>query len=417
MNIINELLKDVPIPKMIKIKQVFPRPMINNIEEELENQINKKNLLRNIKKGSQVAITAGSRGITDLPLILKKTVNIIKCAGAEPFIIPAMGSHGGATAEGQKEILANNGITEESVGAPIKSSMDVVKIGDTYDGLPVYIDKFADEADAIIVINRIKPHTSFRGKYESGIMKMIAIGLGKQKGASICHGQGFGKMAQNIPAIAKTVIKKKNIAFAIGIVENAYDETAKIEVMSKDEIENIEPVLLKYASDNMAKIYFDKFDVLIIDEIGKNISGTGFDTNIVGRYHTPYISGGPEITKLVILNLSNATHGNANGIGMADFTTKKLLNRIDFNQTYPNSITSTVQESVKIPMVLDNERLAVAAAIKTCNIDDMNNVKMVRIKNTKDLNFVYISESLLNKAKCNKNIKIVGDLEDLRLDY
>lgn len=416
MGIVNELLKDIPLPKMVKVRQVFSRTKVQNIQKEIDEQLVSKHLLQNIKKGQKIAITGGSRGIANLPEIYKEVIKLIKEAGGEPFIIPAMGSHGGATASGQTEILRNNGITEECVGAPIRATMDVVKIGESDNGLPVYIDKYANEADAIVVINRIKPHTSFRGKYESGIMKMIAIGLGKQKGAAICHGQGFGKMAENIPAIARVVLEKKNIAFALGIIENAYDETAKIVALSKDEIERDEPALLKEAASNMAKICFDKFDVLIVDEIGKNISGTGFDTNIVGRYHTPYASGGPDITKMAILSLTPQSHGNANGIGMADFTTRRLLNQMDLEQTYPNSITSTVQISVKIPMILDNDRLAIAAAIRTCNIGDMTKVKLVRIKNTKELDYIYISENLLKEAKQNKNLEIVGELEDFKFN-
>ncbi|QEK12910.1 DUF2088 domain-containing protein [Crassaminicella thermophila] len=416
MSVIDELLKDVPLPKIVKVKQKFLRPKLENIKHEIRYQIKNKNVLSKIQKGQNVAITAGSRGIANLPLILKEIVYCIKEAGGDPFIVPAMGSHGGAKAEGQRAILEKMGITKSYIGAPIKATMEVVKIGETNTGLPVYIDKFANDADALIVVNRIKPHTSFRGKVESGLMKMITIGLGKQKGAEICHSLGFGRMAENILYIAREVIEKKNIIFGVGIVENAYDETAKIAVLQKDEFETKEAILLEESKKYMSKIHFDKFDVLVIDEIGKDISGTGMDTNIIGRYHTPYATGGPQITKMVVLDLTEKTHGNANGIGIVDFTTRRVFNKMSLEQTYPNSITSTVQESIKIPMILNNDKLAIAAAIKTCNIKDQTKVRLIRIKNTKYLDEIYISESLLKEASYNENIHVIGELETFHFD-
>lgn len=418
MDIISQLLKDVPIPKMVEVKQVFPRPKVKNVQEELYGELENKKLLSSIKDGQKIAITAGSRGIANLPLILKEIVKHIKSMGGDPFIVPAMGSHGGATAEGQLSMLNKMGISEEYVGAPIKSSMEVEVIGYTDNGLPVYIDKFANDADGIVIVNRIKVHTSFRGRFESGLMKMMTIGLGKQKGAEICHNLGFGGMAENIPAIGKVIIKKKNIPFAIGIIENAYDETARIVALDKEEIESEEPILLNESKSYMAKINFDKFDVLIIKEIGKNISGTGMDTNVVGRYHTQFASGGPKITKIAILDLTDKTQGNANGIGIVDFTTRKVFKKMKFDQTYPNAITSTVPDSVKIPMVLENDRLAILAAIKTCNIKDENKdkVRLIMIKNTKELDRIFISEGLINEAKDKDNIELIGEPIDLEFD-
>ena len=327
-----------------------------------------------------------------------------------------MGSHGGASAEGQINILKEMGITEEYIDAPIKATMEVVKIGDTNDGLPVYIDKYADEADGIVVINRIKPHVGFRGKYESGLMKMITIGLGKQMGASISHDLGFRKMAENVYAIACKVIEKKNIIFALGILENSYDETCKIVIMGKGEISTQEPPLLDEAKNNLATICLAKFDILIVDEIGKDITGTGMDTNVIGRYHTPYASGGPEITKIVVLDLTEKSHGNGNGIGLADFTTRRFFNKMKLDQTYPNSITSTVQETIKIPMIMNSDKLAIQAAIKTCNILNKTKVKLVRIKNTLELKYIYISESLLEEVKRMENAEIIGQAEEFKFD-
>lgn len=416
MDIMTSLLGELPIPKFIKVRQVFPRYKLENIEEEIKNQLRNKQLLNSIEKGQKIAITAGSRGIANIALIIKEVVKNIKEVGGEAFVIPAMGSHGGASAKGQINILKEMGITEEYIDAPIKATMEVVKIGDTNDGLPVYIDKYADEADGIVVINRIKPHVGFRGKYESGLMKMITIGLGKQMGASISHDLGFRKMAENVYAIACKVIEKKNIIFALGILENSYDETCKIVIMGKGEISTQEPPLLDEAKNNLATICLAKFDILIVDEIGKDITGTGMDTNVIGRYHTPYASGGPEITKIVVLDLTEKSHGNGNGIGLADFTTRRFFNKMKLDQTYPNSITSTVQETIKIPMIMNSDKLAIQAAIKTCNILNKTKVKLVRIKNTLELKYIYISESLLEEVKRMENAEIIGQAEEFKFD-
>lgn len=246
---------------------------------------------------------------------------------------------------------------------------------------------------------------------------MITIGLGKQKGAEMCHQLGFGHMAKNIPDIASIVIEKKNIVFALGILENAYDETSKIVAMKKSEIAKLEPKLQIEAKKSLSKIYFDQLDVLVIDEIGKNITGTGMDTNVIGRYHTPYITGGgPDITKLVVLDLTEKSHGNGNGIGLAEFTTRRFFNKFKFGQTYPNSLTSTIQTSIKIPMVLDNDKQAIQGAIKSSNISDLSKAKIVRIKNTLELSEIYISESLLKEAEANPNLEVIGEAFKLGFD-
>ena len=412
MDIFDQLLGDVELPKFYKVKQNFDRPRITDLEAEVRNSILGHGGLDLIKPGHTIAITAGSRGIANIALIVKEVVKLVKEKGGEPFVIPAMGSHGGASAEGQLKVLASMGVTEDYIGAPIKSSMEVVEVDRTKNDLPVYIDKYANEADGIIVLNRIKPHVAFRGKYESGVVKMITIGLGKQKGAEICHRLGFGKMAESLEEISLKIAECKNIIMGIGILENGYDETCEIIPMSKEEIFVKEPELLEKAKSMLPKIYFDKFDVLVIDEIGKNITGTGMDTNIIGRYHTPYASGGPVITKIVVLDLTKESHGNGNGIGLADFTTNRFFTKMKLDQTYPNSITSTVQNSIKIPMILKSDKMAMQGAIKTSNIEDFSKVKIVRIKNTLDLESIYISEALYEEAKMNENLEIVqGPME------
>jgi hypothetical protein len=406
---IDRLLDNIEIPSVIRVRQYFERPIVNNVEDELVGKLIEKDVLSAIKPDQKVAIAVGSRGITDLSLMVQVLVRQVKKCGGKPFIVPSMGSHGGATAEGQKEMLQRMGISESTVGAPILSTMETVQVGTSSNGLPVYMDKFAYEADATIIINRIKPHIGFRGKYESGLMKMMAIGLGKQKGADICHELGFGKMAENIPAIGRVILEKTNVLFGIGILENAYHETCRIEVLRNDEIENEEPFLQAEAKRLSPRLYFDNLDVLIIDEIGKDISGTGFDNNVVGRYHTPFVSGGPKITRISVLDLTDRSHGNANGLGIVDFTTQRVFNKIIFEQTYPNSLTSTVPLSAKIPMVLKNDRQAIQAAIKTCNILDKRDVRLVRIKNTLNLSEIEVSANLLSEVTGNKFLKAISN--------
>jgi hypothetical protein len=327
-----------------------------------------------------------------------------------------MGSHGGATAEGQRRILEDMGVTEDYVGAPIKSGMETVVAGIAPNGREVYMDKNASEADAVVIVNRVKPHVAFRGDCESGLMKMITIGMGKQKGADSAHRLGYGQMAENIRAYAKLVIASKNILCAVGIIENAFHETSEIHVMRPDEIEHREPELLKRAWALYPKLFFDKLDVLILDEIGKDISGTGFDTNVVGRYHTAYASGGPDITRICALDITDKSHGNGNGLGILDFTTRRAYEKFDFEQSYPNSLTTTAPMSVKIPMVLKNDVQCVKAAIKTCNAADISSVRLVRVKNTVKLDEIEVSESLSSYVSAHPNLETMEGPYSLPFD-
>jgi len=417
MSTIDNLLDNIPLPRMVKVRQSFDRPVVADPERELVDRLRAKGVLSRVRKGMSIAVTVGSRGIANQPLMVKTLIRELKAAGAEPFIIPAMGSHAGATAAGQRGMLEGMGFTEEAMGAPIRASMDTVVIGTTANGLPVNIDRYASEADGIVIINRIKPHVAFRGPYESGLMKMMAIGLGKQRGADICHELGFGKMAENIPAIGKVVLDSGRVLFAVGSIENAYHETCRIEVLEPEEIAAEEPKLQAEAKRLSPKLHFDSLDVLIIDEIGKDISGTGFDTNIVGRYHTPFISGGPSITRVAVLDITDVSHGNGNGLGIVDFTTRRAYGKFDFENTYPNSLTSTVPMSVKIPMVLKSDKQAMQAAVKTCNILDKSKARFVRIKNTVSLGEIEVSENLLDEVRANPYLTIVAGLEPAAFDF
>ena len=413
MSTIDNLLDGITIPRLIKVRQTFERPRIADVEAELVQKLRASGALAKMKRGHEIAVTAGSRGITSLPLMLKVLVAEIKRVGAEPFLFPAMGSHGGATAQGQREMLIGMGVTEEYVGAPIRSTMETVELGISDNGLPVHLDQHAHAADAIVVVNRIKPHVAFRGTCESGLMKMIVIGMGKQTGAEICHELGVGKMAENILSMGRVALAKANIVCGVGILENAYHETARLEVLAKEDIPAGEPVLLEEAWRLYPRIYFDRLDVLTIDEIGKDISGTGFDTNVVGRYHTPYASGGPSITRIAVLDITDKSHGNGNGLGILDFTTRRAFDKFRFEKTYPNALTSTVPVSVKIPMVLKNDRQAIQAAIKTCNILDKAKVRLARIKNTVTLDEIAVSENLLPEVKANASLEAIGAADSL----
>lgn len=416
MGILQELLKDIPVPKMAKVKVNFDNKKISEIEPVLNKKLNQENIRKTIKPGMEIAIAVGSRGLDRLVEITALTVQFLKELGAKPFIVPSMGSHGGATAEGQREVLRHLGVTEESVGCEIRSSMDVVKVSELPNGLPVYVDKFAFEADGIVIINRVKPHTAFRGPVESGIMKMISIGLGKQKGAEACHQMGFKYMAENVPAMAKIIMEKTPVLFGIATVENAFDKVTIIEVLTPEEIIETEPELQKQAKSLLPKLYFDQLDVLVIDEIGKNISGDGMDPNITGRYPTPYASGGPDVNKMVVLDVTSQSEGNANGVGTADFTTQRLVDKMDKEGTYANGLTSTVVSPTKIATTLPIDKEAIQAAIKTSNILDFNNVKMVRIKNTLVLSEIEVSEALLEDVKNHPNMEQCSDLYAIPFD-
>ncbi|SFD38448.1 protein of unknown function [Bacillus sp. OV194] len=409
MEIISQLLHDIPLPKMMKVKQVFHAPVLEDTAEEVRKTLKDTGLLSRISPGDRVAIAVGSRGVADLLILVRETAAAVESVGGSPFIVPAMGSHGGATAEGQQEVLEQLGVTEASTGAPILSSMEVVQTGTLPNGLPVYTDKHAYEADKVIVINRIKPHTAFRGPVESGLMKMITIGLGKQKGAEAAHAYSFKHMAEHVPEMAKIVLSKVPVIFGLGTIENAYDRPAKIVAVPAEELEQTEPGLLLEAKQLMPKIMFDPIDVLIVDEIGKDISGDGMDPNITGRYATPYAFGGPKVSRIAVLGLTEKTHGNANGIGMADMTTRALVDSIHWEKGYANALTSTVINVIKVPMVLESEEMAIKAAIKTCNAYDLTKARVVRIKNTLELEHIWISESLMEEAAGQKEIEVLSE--------
>lgn len=413
-----DMVKDTYVPRMFRVRQTFPRPKleVDQIPGIIKHLLEEEKFAARVKPGMRIAITAGSRGIANVALTTKCIADFVKSRGAFPFIVPAMGSHGGATAEGQRAILEGYGITEEYVGCPILSSMEVKKIGVNEEGGDVYIDKNAAEADGIILGCRIKPHTAFRGAYESGMMKMMAIGLGKQYGAEVCHEAGFKNMAKNVPLFGKCIIKNAPVLFAVPTIENAFDETCRIVAVAAEEIEEQEPALLQEAFCYMPRILVDSCDVLIVDQIGKNFSGDGMDPNITGTFCTPYATGGIDAQRVVVLDLSPETHGNGIGLGYSSATTKRVFDQLDLASMYPNAITCTVLGGVRIPIVMESDREAIQVCIKSCNEIDKRNPRVVRIPNSLHLEHIMLSEAYLEEAKANPDLTIESEPAYLPFD-
>ncbi|NLP30365.1 MAG: DUF2088 domain-containing protein [Clostridiales bacterium] len=407
------ILEAVPIPKMAEVTQVFNQDSLKDCVAELMDQLESSGVGEQIKAGMNIAITGGSRGISNISALTKATGNFVKSKGANPFVVPAMGSHGGATDQGQKDLLAQYGITEKQVDMPILSSMEVVKIGELRDATPVYFDKLAYQADGIIIINRIKMHTGFRARYESGLMKMLSVGLGKQEGADAYHAKGLDQLGLYVEEAGKYLLDHTKVILGIAILENAYDETCCIRVLRREEIAEEEPKLLIESKKNLPCIKFKDLDLLLIDKIGKNYSGAGMDPNITGKFVNPSIESNPISKIIAVLDLSEETEGNGNGIGLADVTTKRVVNKLDYASMYMNGLTSGVTESSKIPMFYDNDKQAIQAAIKLSKQLNPKNLRMVRIENTLDLSRIMISESLAEEAKMRKDIIFNEEFHDL----
>ncbi len=401
---------------MCRVRQRFDRDGISDVAAVLREKLNDEKLKARIRPGMRVVLTGSSRQIANMPLILKKLAAFVRAQGGEPCIIPAMGSHGGATAEGQKALLEGYGITEDYCGCPILSSMETVRVGQLPDGDEVRMDRFAHEADAVIVVGRIKAHTAFRGTYESGLVKMMAIGMGKRAGADSLHRAGFGKMGERLPLYAKVVFDNCNVIFGVAPIENEFDQTCRIEVIPAEEIFDQEPELLRYAKSRLPRILLPETDVLIVGEIGKNFSGSGMDPNVTGTFGTPYATGGIQKQRVVVLDLSEQTHGNFIGLGMADTTTKRAFEKLDTNAAYFNMLTSTVLCVGKIPMVLEDDKLAIQAALKTLTQVDRDHIRMVYLKNTLSLETIMVSEALLEQVRGRDDMEILEQPHPLSFD-
>lgn len=409
----NDLLKDVEIPQVVKVRQKFDHTCLENCSDVLMRRLKEKNI--SIRPGARIAITGGSRGIAGYQKLMKTIVDFVKWKGGEPFIVPAMGSHGGATADGQRDMLAHLGITEETVGAPVISSMETVQVGTTDLGLPVYIDKNAFEADGIILFNRIKTHTSIRGPHQSGLCKMMAIGLAKQKGAQYTHRLGVDRLSENIIRVGKVAAEKLNIVTAVGMIENGYEQVADVFVLDKKEIFEKEPEILKRAIEMIPVIYLDEIDALVVAEIGKEIGGAGADPAVIGRPSNNLPNPGPTTHACGFLRLTSKSAGNASGVGLCDFIPRKLRSEIDEEAMYVNCSTGNNVRLARIPVTVDTEEMVVKGCLFTSSKPDTRTARLVLIRSTKYLDEVYMSKAAVEAADPEK-IEVIGDYFDIPFD-
>ncbi len=418
-----KLVENFPLPPVALVRQNFAVERVADIPATLAPLL--APYAGKIRPGMSVAITAGSRGYAGFVPILREIVNFVQAKGAKPFIVPAMGSHGGGTAEGQTKLLAKLGVTEESAGCPIRASMDTVELGKLPNGMSVRLDKYAAEADGIILYNRIKPHSAFRAPLESGLAKMLTIGLGKQHGAESCHLWGFGEMGHLVEEMAVLKLETCKVLFAVGTIENAYDELAKIVVVAPERLIAEEKEYLKLAKRNMPRLPLGPLDaeqatgpldVLIVDYVGKEFSGAGMDPNITGRPNSPAMSGGPSIKRLAVLDVSDKSLGNANGVARADVITDRLFNKFDRESVYANCITSGLLCAGSLPLSMPDDLSAIQTAVKTCETKHPEAVRLIRIPNTLKLRHLYVSEAMLPELKSRPGIEILSDPAPMRFD-
>ena len=405
--------------KIRKIKQVFCQDRIDNIPEYINKSFSNSDLSDRINPGDRIGITVGSRGIANICPIVKQVIVELKKIKAEPFILAAMGSHGGATSPGQKDILASYNVTEKEMGVPILSSIKTVEIGSIDNEIPVYFSKEALQLNGIIALNRVKFHTDFKSNLvESGISKILVVGLGKRDGAESIHSLGVYGLKNIIPKAAELIIEKTPVIQGIGILENGYDQTMDIVFCTPEDILDTDKKLLNKCKQVFPSLPCDKIDVAIVQEMGKNISGTGMDTNIIGRLgiNGEEDSAKPDISKLVVLDITDPSHGNALGVGLSDVTTTKLVNKINLRDTYANTITSTFLNRAKIPIYVDTEKEAIEIALKTCWQINQQKLRLLIMKNTLELEYLYVSETIWEEIKNDTNIAAMGNWETLDFD-
>jgi hypothetical protein len=407
--------------RLVKIRQRFPAPTVSDVHEQAKRETKRIISSSQLTPGSRVAITAGSRGIGEAVEVYRGAVEAIEDAGHLPFLFASMGSHGRGEASGQRDLLTSLSVTEEKVGAPVSCSGETVEIGETTEpvgGLPVYVMKEAHEADAVLVVNRIKPHTSFHGLHESGLIKMLAVGMGGPSGASMVHSLGWNSMEAAIESIAAAVMEKLPVIGGLAVVENAQEGTAVVEGLLRKGIPSGETRLLEKARALMPSLPAKNLDLCVVKEMGKNYSGTGMDTNIIGRLR---LQGMPEprepyIQYLAVLDLSEASHGNATGVGLADFTTQRLAEKIDRNATYLNCLVSGGPIRAAVPMTLPNDEELFRAVWTSLKPDDMEEVRAMVIENTLHLEEVWVSEALLPEIEEIEGVELVGKPEPLQFD-
>jgi hypothetical protein len=407
-------------PLVFRVRQRFERPRLDDIPGEVSRQLASLDLGSQITPGSRIAVTVGSRGIAHIARIAGAAVDHLKALGLSPFIVPAMGSHGGATAEGQRKVLAGYGVTEEAMGCPILSSMETVIVCQTDEGFPVHFDRHAYEADGVLVIGRVKPHTMFVGDIESGLMKMMLIGLGKHAGAEIYHrailNYSFGQIVRSV---AKEVIERCRIIGGLGIVENAFDETAEIAGVRPQEFVTREPELLRRAKELLPRLPFKTADVLVVDRIGKEISGTGMDTNIIGRKfndHEPRPDEWPKIKRIIVRSLTQATAGNACGIGLAELAHEKAVQAMDIAKTRVNCITANHLTAGMIPFCYPSDAECLDVALSTIGLTEPPDAQLMWMTDTLHLEYVECSTAYLEEAQQREDLEILTPPRPLPLD-
>ncbi len=407
---------DCPLPKMVPVEQLFMNDRLDDIEATVRKEMTSKFDGASFR-GKSIAVTAGSRGIANIAQIVAAIIGQLKDWGAKPFIVPAMASHGGATVEGQLQVLAEYGITEASMGVPIKASMETVIAAKLKDGTGLHFDKYASQADGIVVCGRVKPHTDFRGDYESGLYKMLAIGLGKHNGATVLHKYGFSEFHWLIPEAGRALMKAMPVVMGVAIVENGYHQVMTVEAVRPQDFDVREKELQALSKKAIAKLLMPRADVLIVDELGKNISGAGMDPNVTGRSTATFVKYDvPAIQRLIVRGVTHESNGNACGIGFADLTTVRCANQIDFGYTYTNSITSIELGPSKLPMVCNSEHEALVVALRTCQRVEPRDARVAWIKNTNELTHIKVSETVLEDVKDRKDIKVLGRPEPFKFD-
>lgn len=409
-------MTEIELPALLPVRQRLWSKRVANLEAEVEGLVRRSRLAARVKPGFSVAIAAGSRGVANIDRIVATVAATVRALGGSPFVVPAMGSHGGGTAEGQVQILAELGVTEQRVGAPIRSSMETVRLGETESGMPVNFDHNAYGADAIVVVNRVKKHTDITSPVESGLMKMIAIGLGKKTQADMIHAYGSRGLRKYIPEVARVALAKAPIALGIATLENGYEETAEVHAFEPDQIEAGEMRLLRRNKRLLPRLPFEEIDVLIVERMGKEISGTGMDTNVLGRIK---IAGEkdpvyPRVQTVIVLDLTEASHGNAIGIGLADLTTERLVRKIDREATYINGITSGFLERGKIPITLPTDRAAIETAFSRLSPPQRARPRVVRIADTLHLDAFEASAALVEDARV--PLEVTGPARALHFD-
>jgi hypothetical protein len=407
-------------PQLFRLRQQFEGPVVDDVAGEVEQQLASLALAEKIQPGQSVAITAGSRGIANIQIIIRGICQHLKALGAEPFIVPAMGSHGGGTAAGQQQIIESYGITEEFCGCPIRASMETVVVCRVEEGFPVHFDQLASEADHVFVCGRVKPHTGFHGDIESGLMKMMLIGLGKHAGALIYHraimNYSFGQIVRSV---AREVLAKCRIVGGLAIVENAYDETAKLAGVAPENFEEEEKGLLVLAKQWMPRLPFDQVDVLTIDEIGKNISGSGLDTNVVGRKYLDHRAADeeyPKVKKIIVRGLTAETHGNAAGIGLAEFCLSRVVEQMNVQATRVNCLTGGHPTGAMIPLDYETDRETLDMALSTIGLIKPRESRLMWIRDTLDVAEVECSAAYLEEAQQRSDLEVLTPLRDIPFD-